>query len=281
MNDCEIIVVDDCSSDGTWESVQRRYSGHGRIELFRTERNSGGASKPRNLGMKQARGEYVSFLDSDDLAHPDRNRILASALDDHPDVGVVFCDYYLQRDGVNDAMSYLAGLNFLFSVKPYIAMTDSNGYLLNDKFYACINTLISGICTDTVMFRRELLHIVDDWFPEDISVCEDISFWTDLSMKSRVYYIDEPLAYYRLSDSSVTGNAWRRHDSTLRYHLRNYKRLAPLLDKDERTRYRRFLSRMKLRVALDKRQQGNKLDAAKTYLESKLWGVYAKLPFCP
>ena len=68
FQDFEVIVVDDCSTDGS-RSVVEEYQPkfNGRLRLFSTEKNSGGCTMPRNIGMEYASGKYFFFLDSDDL----------------------------------------------------------------------------------------------------------------------------------------------------------------------------------------------------------------------
>jgi glycosyltransferase involved in cell wall biosynthesis len=63
----EIIVVDDASTDGTWDRL-REYNDP-RIRCFRVEAN-GGQSAARNFGLDRARGDYIKFLDSDDVLVP-------------------------------------------------------------------------------------------------------------------------------------------------------------------------------------------------------------------
>jgi phosphoribosyl-ATP pyrophosphohydrolase len=68
-DDFEVIVVDDCSTDGTF-SVLQNYSDIKNFWFFGTDENSGTASTPRNIGLQYARGEYVLFIDSDDKLAP-------------------------------------------------------------------------------------------------------------------------------------------------------------------------------------------------------------------
>jgi len=63
--DLEVIVVDDDSSDGTWERVQARAAADPRVRAFRAPGVGGGQA--RNFGVEQARGEYLAFADGDDL----------------------------------------------------------------------------------------------------------------------------------------------------------------------------------------------------------------------
>ena len=83
IEDIEIIVVDDASTDGTSDLVRSRALIDPRIRLFRLERNSGPAAA-RNVGIAQSIGEWIGLLDSDDTMSPDRLEQLlkASKFDD-------------------------------------------------------------------------------------------------------------------------------------------------------------------------------------------------------
>lgn len=61
----EVIVVDDCSTDNSVENV-RNYTKIKNLRTILLDRNSGGASKPRNIGIESAKGKYIVFIDSDD-----------------------------------------------------------------------------------------------------------------------------------------------------------------------------------------------------------------------
>ena len=69
--DYEVIVVDDCSTDKSVEEVEKfLHHFDGRLKILSTEKNSGGAGVPRNLGIKAAAGKYLTFVDSDDMLLP-------------------------------------------------------------------------------------------------------------------------------------------------------------------------------------------------------------------
>ena len=68
----EVLVVNDCSKDNSVAEVEKLLPHFGgRLKLLSTEKNSGSASVPRNVGMKNAAGKYITFLDSDDFILPD------------------------------------------------------------------------------------------------------------------------------------------------------------------------------------------------------------------
>ena len=67
FKDFEVICVDDCSTDDTLKIVAELAQHDGRIKIVRHAKNSGGASEPRNTGIRLSRGKYIAFLDADDM----------------------------------------------------------------------------------------------------------------------------------------------------------------------------------------------------------------------
>jgi glycosyltransferase involved in cell wall biosynthesis len=68
----EMMIIDDCSTDGSIEIIKKYYLRDARIKLFKTEHNSGSPVSPRNIGVQCAQGRYIAFLDSDDIWLPDK-----------------------------------------------------------------------------------------------------------------------------------------------------------------------------------------------------------------
>ncbi|MET9698585.1 bifunctional glycosyltransferase family 2 protein/CDP-glycerol:glycerophosphate glycerophosphotransferase [Streptomyces sp. NPDC006529] len=80
LNGVEVVIVDDCSKDGSFEVAQELEAAHpGRIRAFQLPENSGGCGAPRNHGIGQATGTYVMFLDSDDVLEPNACRNMLDA----------------------------------------------------------------------------------------------------------------------------------------------------------------------------------------------------------
>jgi succinoglycan biosynthesis protein ExoO len=78
LQDWEIVAVDDCSSDGTYEYLQKLAKEEPRIRVFSTERN-GGPSAARNVAIEQSRGDWIAVLDSDDAFREDRLELMTRA----------------------------------------------------------------------------------------------------------------------------------------------------------------------------------------------------------
>lgn len=78
----ELIVVDDGSTDGT-PGILARYKDNPKIKVVRQQ--NGGTASARNAGIKNATGEYIAFLDSDDKYTENRLRLIADYIENHPD----------------------------------------------------------------------------------------------------------------------------------------------------------------------------------------------------
>lgn len=74
----EILLVDDGSTDGSGDICDRFATEDARVRVFHKE--NGGSSSARNLGIKEAKGEYIGFIDSDDYIEPDMYELLANAI---------------------------------------------------------------------------------------------------------------------------------------------------------------------------------------------------------
>jgi alpha-1,6-rhamnosyltransferase len=99
--DIEVLVVDDGSTDGTWDVLTRRYEAEPRVRLLRQE--NGGTASARNLGLRFATGELISFLDSDDAYLPGHLATQEARLAAHPEAAMSLCDArYEGADGRHD-----------------------------------------------------------------------------------------------------------------------------------------------------------------------------------
>lgn len=89
----EMLVVDDCSTDGTADIVLQYAKDDPRIKYFKTVNPSGSPTLPRNIGIENATGRYIAFLDSDDLWLPTKLEEQVKTLVANPNAAVVFSCY--------------------------------------------------------------------------------------------------------------------------------------------------------------------------------------------
>ncbi|VCV39361.1 glycosyltransferase family 2 protein [Escherichia coli] len=88
----ELLITDDCSSDDTISIINTFISKDHRIKLFQNSKNSGAAIS-RNLSISNARGDYIAFLDSDDIWLPNKLSIQLSYMLNRKDVDFSFTAY--------------------------------------------------------------------------------------------------------------------------------------------------------------------------------------------
>ncbi|HFE67167.1 MAG TPA: glycosyltransferase [Chloroflexi bacterium] len=177
--DFEILVVDDGSTDDT-AVVAQSYTDP-RVRYIYKE--NGGLSSARNAGLRQAAGEYISYLDSDDCFLPAKLARLVGELEANPQVGLV------------------AGQALLM---------DEHGRQLNKKFDRSLPEnpvellLVNPLHVGSVLLRREWQEKVG-FFDETLRSYEDWDMWLRLALAGcRMRYVPEPVSLYRFHSAQMT-----------------------------------------------------------------------------
>ena len=117
LQDFEVIVVDDCSTDSSYKVVESYIPKFdGRLKLAQTEKNSGGETMPRNIGFNMAKGEYILFVDSDDFILLTALENLYKAAKEYNADVVYTCEYY-RLDQQNEVYKLLDGSGNMLSKK--------------------------------------------------------------------------------------------------------------------------------------------------------------------
>ena len=167
----EIIFVDDCSTDDTIEIVKHFQKQDGRIRLFQNKRNSG-AAVSRNYALREAKGKYVAFLDSDDLWEPTK---------------------------LEKQIKFMEENNYKFSYTCYAEM-DSDGNATGIVISGPSKITKIGMfafcwpgCL-TVMYDREAVGLIQI---EDIKKNNDYAMWLKVCQKADCYLLPEVLAKHR------------------------------------------------------------------------------------
>ena len=173
--DFEVIVIDDGSKDNTL-SIIKEYDGKIR---WKSQENKGQASAT-NEGVKMAEGEYVAYLDADDVCMPERLEVQVKYLDNHPNVGLVYSGYY-QINGAGE-------------VKRIVKARPHDNFVLLQTDY---------IARSTVMHRKNCLEEVG-LFDESISGDDDWDMWIRISEKFGVDHVERPLVKYRLHGEQIS-----------------------------------------------------------------------------
>ena len=91
--DWELLVIDDCSTDNSVSIIKQYVEQDSRIRYFKTDKPSGSPTLPRNIGIENARGRYIAFLDSDDAWLPDKLERQMAMFDKYEDMVICFSNY--------------------------------------------------------------------------------------------------------------------------------------------------------------------------------------------
>ncbi len=175
----EMLLIDDCSTDDTCDIIRSFHDDH-RIHLLKLDHNSG-AAVARNTGIRQARGEYLAFLDSDDIWKPDK---LQKQLT------------FMQKGGYSFSFTSLQMVDEEGNPKKTITVPPRADYR-----YLLQHTVIA---TSTVM-----LHMPDiGTFQMPLRRGgQDYATWLMLLRRTEAAYgIAEPLTQYRLCAGSLSSN---------------------------------------------------------------------------
>ena len=194
----EVIVVDDASTDATAERLEAEFGT--RIRLLRLEhrRGAGGA---RNAGARFARGEFVAFLDSDDVWLPGKLEAELRVFEDFPFAEVVVSDSQNFFEGEPDGSSRFAQNGLLEATKGEVRPADDCHWLWTNS------TNTAHTCSITVR-REALLKLGERLFAEDLVCCEDWEFQMRLYHSCRVVVLPQVWSHVRrFNDDSRLGRA--------------------------------------------------------------------------
>lgn len=197
LSDIEIIAVDDGSTDGSGKILDQYAQKYPeQVRVIHIENS--GAGNARNEGLKEARGKYIGFLDSDDWAKENMFEVLYNKAEEGYDI--VICNSARVRYE-NDSQE--------MEVKAYRGATP----ISTDEF---IKRAYYTAAAWNKLFSHEFLKKANVYFPT--IPYEDFGFApTLLTYASKIAYIDYKLYYYRVRENSVTWS--RSHDDFVLYQI--------------------------------------------------------------
>ncbi len=181
----ELIVVDDCSEDGTVDAVLELQKNDNRISIYQNSSNSG-AAVSRNIGLSNAKGRWIAFLDSDDLWEPTKLEKQIRFMEEN---GYAFSyhDYKEIDEQDNELGVYVSGIEHVGKF---------------DMFSCCWPGCLS------VMYDASQIGLIQI---NDIKKNNDTAMWLKIIRKTDCYLLKECLGKYRRRNNSITPKPiWQR-----------------------------------------------------------------------
>lgn len=170
----ELIIIDDGSNDGTDSLANSLWQKDERIKYI--YQSNKGVSSARNMGIKNARGELIGFLDSDDYWLEDKLEIQTEFFDSHPECDICHTDEKWIKNGV-----------FQKIPKKY---QKEGGDIFEKALELC------AIGPSTVLMKREIFDKIG-LFDESLPACEDYDMWLRITAKYKVFLLPQDLVVKR------------------------------------------------------------------------------------
>ena len=196
FRDFELLVIDDGSTDNT-KNIVKDFS-DSRI-IYYWQKNSGGPASPRNFGIDNARGDWVCFLDSDDLWYPSKLQVVANEIYMKPKTDL-FCH--------NEILVLVHNAQKkLLRHGPY-----------SKDFYRQMLIYNNRVSTSAATVKKEFLNKHKLRFNEtkDYVIVEDYDLWLRIAFNGGIFYfINKPLGEYIIENDNLTTDNTR--------HIRNQR----------------------------------------------------------
>ncbi len=208
--DYEVIVVDNGSTDDSATYIARHYGTS--IRLVRLHTNQG-RSIPRNVGVQEARGPFIAFLDSDDLWLPNKLELQLPVLERDPNVGLVHSFSEVISDAGN-RMRRETGRRLRLHRDAI-----RRGYTYEQMSFRCV------LFTSTILVRKKILEAVGG-YDTNMPILEDWDLYLRLSLVAEICAVEEVLVSYRQHDAHTTSiehalgriHTCHKHLRMLRHH---------------------------------------------------------------
>jgi len=182
----EILICDDGSTDETKSLIKTFLKKYPRKIRYFKLKHSGSPAIPRNIGMKAANGEYIAFLDSDDVMKKDRIKEQVSLIEKLNDTDIICTNASIIDENSKEKGSYTQNLEEeLLSLEKLL----QNNYIIQS----------------TVLMKKSVLSKIGYNLEKETGYHEDYEYWLRASaLKVNVYYFPKELIYYRLNPGGIS-----------------------------------------------------------------------------
>jgi len=191
----EIIVVDDCSTDGSREYLNQ-YKTNPEVSLFFLESNKGYVHAS-NYGVSKAKGEYIIFAECDDFSEPDQIASLYQAITTNNNIGVAW-----SCSNLTDETGNIIGTDFPIRSAAFqnYCRTDvqiPGSLILKFMMHSCVVPNMSA-----AMFKKSLFTRIGG-LSDKYRLSADLDFWVRMAEVGDFYYLKRPLNFFRTHPDTV------------------------------------------------------------------------------
>jgi len=199
FSDWEVIIVDDQSKDDTLQIANHYSSEDSRFRVIQLDKNSGGPARPRNVGISQARGEWIAFLDSDDIWHPQKLEIQIE---------------HMRKEGFDFSCTGLLNFKMEEDIKfNEFAVVETH------VIRAFRQRVRSAIPNSSVVMRTEIARRFTLDERMELRAVEDYHCWLRiLESGINCLRIEAPLLLYRVSDTQISSGKFSQMRKVFRVH---------------------------------------------------------------
>lgn len=193
----EVIVINDGSTDNSEEVILSVKDA--RIHYVYQENK--GLSAARNTGIKKAKGDFLTFLDADDLLLPNKTKIQIEYFSKHPSLDMVTCNFIRTNE---------SGKHLYSITKP------------NKKIKLADFLKGNQIHVPSALIRKEMIAKTG-FFDMTLKAAEDYDYWSRIALnKGEIFHLSQALCTYRLLDDAMTANAPRQTEMLLKVVKKNF-----------------------------------------------------------
>lgn len=188
----EVIIIDDGSDAAVANKMVKRWADHTTVRLHRLP-EKGGVSQARNIGKQMSRGDYLLFLDDDDMLLPD---MLEKCIEEFGDADIIGCRTRMISDDAGLSKAKIKSYRWGYSKKAEV-------YHLDDE--PVNHLLLHAPSIHSFIGKADLLKSVD--FDEDLKYGEDLDYWIRLAMAGAQFHKAEfEGAIYRMHRKNASKN---------------------------------------------------------------------------
>lgn len=204
----ELIIIDDASTDQSVEII--RSFADPRIRFLQNNENSGVAAT-RNRGLQEAKGQYMVWMDCDDIIDSKKFEFQVNFLDQNQEIGI--CGTWLTRFGEG---------------RPRISKSPTDPEIIKASL-----SFNPSVWNATAMFRMDMIKRANLSYDTRLKVAEDYNFYFDASFHFPMKNLPKSLYRYRASDSSIMKKFGDNEDQMLYFYKIIYTKLFDKLEIDK------------------------------------------------